>query len=94
MSNIQAPPAAPAVMTQAEIDRANVLDFRLTAGILGIALEVNTGMKPTRGFSGVRFAQEYGYEGPKSLKSALKWIVEASEFEVKPGSGVEKALAK
>jgi hypothetical protein len=66
--------------------------YRVITGIHAIALEINTGMKPTRGFSAQRFAAGYGYPGSNNKKKVLQWLVENTGYEVKPGSGVEKAL--
>lgn len=66
--------------------------LRVTSAIHGIALEINTGMKPTRGFSAKRFAEQYGYTGTSNKKKVLQWLIDNTGYEVKPGSGVETAL--
>lgn len=55
----------------------SIADLRVLMGIRAMKFEIETGMKMTRGFSGTRFAQEYGYTGPKSLKKAYAWMVES-----------------
>lgn len=67
--------------------------LRVTMAIHGIALEINTGMKPTRGFSASNFAKQYGYTGSTNKKKVLAWLIENSGYQVQPGSQVEKALA-
>lgn len=59
----------------------SIKDFRLMTGIRAIRLEIRTGMKVTRGFSGIRFAKEYGYKG-RSLQGALEYL-EKGEFPAK-----------
>lgn len=46
---------------------------RVIAGLKGIQLELRTGMKPTRGWSGVKFAKQYGYTG-RTLKGAAEYL--------------------
>lgn len=68
--------------------------LRLGLGITSIAMEITTGIKPTRGFSARGFAQQYGYpSNSTNKKAALRWLVDHSGYVVQPGSNVEKALA-
>lgn len=56
--------------------------FRVATGLRAMAFEIKTGMKMTRGFSGIKFAQSYGYTGPKSLKKAYAWLYNFHEENV------------
>jgi hypothetical protein len=56
--------------------------YRVTVGLHAMAFEIKTGMKMTRGFSGIKFAQSYGYDGPKSLKKAYAWLYDFHEQKV------------
>lgn len=70
--------------------------FRLMVGVRGVATELVTGMKPTRGFSSIKFAEQYGIKA-RSKKAALEGLVDLLK-KVDPGwepkGTVAKALAK
>jgi hypothetical protein len=64
---------------------------------IGLALEINTGMKYARNTNLIQVAQREGYEGPKSKKKALAWVVAVIQMNApdwEPSNSIRKALAK
>lgn len=67
--------------------------FRLLAGMRGVAMDIR-GLKPTRGFSSLKFAAEYGVKA-KSKRAALEGLVEVMKTvdpEWEPTGTILKAL--
>lgn len=80
-------------MTLSFVGAEEVNFYRVTMALHAIAMEINTGMKPTRGFSAKRFAEQYGYTGSSNKKAVLRWLVKETGFEPEPGTSIAKALA-
>lgn len=69
--------------------------LRFMMGLRAVAMEVATGMKPTRGFSALAFAAEYGVKA-RTKKAALEGLVEVmkkADPEWEPKGTVARALA-